>query len=443
MAARGRTNTDDIHLLVGGVEASLWAAEQWAADLRAVFPFLNVVVASSNKLISLDPSAPDGVLFSGSAMTPLAHITADTCVLMISQSGQTFPTLHATKKLAGVVGNRLWILTGCFQSKMELALVEAYKAMGAVYGRNRVFNNYSGNRPAEPTSVAIAATHHSLTRLLLHLVDLCTPPNDLPYLSISHLDDPSSLTTLTSDCKRDLQSLLTKSIIPGLEQIVGFDAEHAPLSRPPGERDVHLELVQRGVQWASHIQEPWSMMVCAGGYILLSVGLGMPIFGLLADAVLAVIDVAGATDSSGYHIGFSPRNAHAIYTQPAWYTAVGIAVQFVDALFFIYLVKIFTYLARWIAGRPLSARHGKRTLVIVDTPMVHQLTEIFVSKLFSQSYGFCGIDVHGASGLDHFVHRFTHRVVRGVLLAIGRPDGRLCSLGRAMHPAYSSIPLIQ
>jgi hypothetical protein len=28
------------------------------------------------------------------------------------------------------------------------------------------------------------------------------------------------------------------------------------------------------------------------------------------------------------------------------------------------------------------------------------------------------------SGADHFVHRFTHRVVRGVLLAVGRPDGR-------------------
>jgi hypothetical protein len=62
---------------------------------------------------------------------------------------------------------------------------------------------------------------------------------------------------------------------------------------------------------------------------------------------------------------------------------------------------------------------------------VHQLVENFVSKLFSQSYGFCGVDVHGASGLDHFVHRVTHRVVRGVLLAVGRPDGRLCVLARS------------
>ena len=43
-------------------------------------------------------------------------------------------------------------------------------AQGLVYGRDRVFNNYSGNRPAEPSSVAVVATWHSLTRLLLQLV---------------------------------------------------------------------------------------------------------------------------------------------------------------------------------------------------------------------------------------------------------------------------------
>ena len=30
--------------------------------------------------------------------------------------------------------------------------------------------------------------------------------------------------------------------------------------------------------------------------------------------------------------------------------------------------------------------------------------------------------------MDHFVHRFTHRVARGLMLAVGRPDGRLCSM---------------
>ena len=36
---------------------------------------------------------------------------------------------------------------------------------------------------------------------------------------------------------------------------------------------------------------------------------------------------------------------------------------------------------------------GKRTLVIVDTPCVHQLLEAFVSKLYAQSYSFCSLEV--------------------------------------------------
>ena len=56
-------------------------------------------------------------------------------------------------------------------------------------------------------------------------------------------------------------------------------------------------------------------------------------------------------------------------------------------------------------GRPMWARIGKRTIVIVDTPCVHQLLETFVSKLYAEAFSFCTVDVHGASGLDHFVHR--------------------------------------
>ena len=29
------------------------------------------------------------------------------------------------------------------------------------------------------------------------------------------------------------------------------------------------------------------------------------------------------------------------------------------------------------------------------------------------------------------MHRFTHRVVRGLLIAVGRPDGRLCCLSKS------------
>ena len=51
----------------------------------------------------------------------------------------------------------------------------------------------------------------------------------------------------------------------------------------------------------------------------------------------------------------------------------------------------------------MLARFGKRTLVIVDVPYVHQIMETYVSKLFSLSYGIASIDVHGGNPTDHFL----------------------------------------
>ena len=90
----------------------------------------------------------------------------------------------------------------------------------------------------------------------------------------------------------------------------------------------------------------------------------------------------------------------------------------------------FLLLRRKLRGRDVFARRGKRVLVIADVPWVHQSLEIYVSKLFALSYGDNGIDVHGANPVDSFVHRYTHRVQRGVLIALGRPDGRLSALQR-------------
>jgi hypothetical protein len=49
MKNRMMNNKNTIDLLVAGIEASLWIGEQWAADLRMVFPQLNIVTVSANK----------------------------------------------------------------------------------------------------------------------------------------------------------------------------------------------------------------------------------------------------------------------------------------------------------------------------------------------------------------------------------------------------------
>lgn len=475
MKRRQMSNTDTTDLLIGGVEASLWVAEQWAADLRTIFPQLNVVTVSSNKLLGLGEHSAGKVFFAGADNIPMRRINEYTCCLLISQSGQTFPTLHATKKLSVICPQRVWIVTGCFQSKMELAITESYQTMNVPYRRNRVMINYSGHRPAEPTSVAIVATYHTLTRLMMLLIyttriggfritydwqyeHACnillncvyrrrllkgyrrkynisspeaTPVENLGRVvpaaaNVLWLENEKShqLMNLTDACISDMDHLLS-TMIPTVATIVGYDAEKNPL--PKYALTVRNELVAQGKAWAEHINEPWMMTVFVGVYLLISVGLGLPLFGCIASVVVAILEAAGVFTNPGV-LAFNPRYPEML-NQPIGWTLVGLALQIIDAVWYIYMIKVFTWGARWLSNRPIWARFGKRTIVVVDTPCVHQLAENFVSKLFSQSYGFRGVDVHGASGLDHFVHRFTHRVVRGVLLAVGRPDGKLFCLG--------------
>eukprot|EP00966_Prymnesium_polylepis_P296498 6849723-Prymnesium_polylepis.1 len=49
------------------------------------------------------------------------------------------------------------------------------------------------------------------------------------------------------------------------------------------------------------------------------------------------------------------------------------------------------------------------------------------------------LNVTSGNPLDHLVHRYTHRVVRGSLLAVGRPDGRLNALCSAENTICLSV----
>jgi len=588
MKNRLKSNRDSIDLLVGGIEASLWVAEQFAADLRRVFPHLNVTTISTNKLLGYGDDDSSKVFFPTFEDHLERRITEDTCVLLVSQSGQTFSSLHATRKLALIVPEKVWILTGCVQSKMENVLEECYRLHGLAYDSgDRIIDNLSGHRPAEPTSVAIAATWHTLTRFLLHLVfttrtlmpagrivhswvyhknattiqtffrlhstkmrrlkrlatrsceiedmsshsvqcsnhsnsgygggggagsqhggratvaglaagaglrlsipvDVApssrsrrgsnathTPgasaggltPHSMPMVSprasqdtgptaatnmanvsLGHYDKPEVLMRLTDGCIQDLNTLFATNLIPNLCAIVGRDINGAALeevhavssshgvtsatssSENGRDNQVHDRLVAQGQAWAEHIAESWKVLVIAGAYIVISVTFGIPLFGVLGDCIVRALKAVGVVDAGAEGLGVSLRHPYLFFAQPVPWIIASLAVQLLDAVFYIYLGKHLTRVMRILQGRAYGARLGKRTIVIVDHATVHQLVENFVSKLFSQSYSIVGVDVHGASGLDHFVHRFTHRVVRGVLLAVGRPDGRMCSLAKS------------
>jgi hypothetical protein len=264
------------------------------------------------------------------------------------------------------------------------------------------------------------------------------------------------LMLLSDGCIEDINSLLLTTVVTNLCNITGFDIDGNLMEKPEPqstfqkvlrcvdpygilgdlgheyEKDdsVHGQLVKRGRAWGAHLNEPWRILCFAGAYIILSVGFQLTVCSLLGDMVLAIIRANGIYDG-GQLLAFQPMSPTLLRSQGLGFSLVGLALQFADALVFVFLGKMMTWVDRWFNGRPIWARMGGRTIVVVDTPCVHQLTENFVSKLYAQGYSFCTPAVHGASGLDHFVHRFTHRVVRGVLIAVGRPDGRLCCLAKS------------
>ena len=49
MQRRIKQHDDTTDLVIAGIEASVWLAEQFAADVRRFFPQLNVVCTSTNK----------------------------------------------------------------------------------------------------------------------------------------------------------------------------------------------------------------------------------------------------------------------------------------------------------------------------------------------------------------------------------------------------------
>ncbi|CAI5501080.1 unnamed protein product, partial [Closterium sp. Naga37s-1] len=157
-------------------------------------------------------------------------------------------------------------------------------------------------------------------------------------------------------------------------------------------------------KWALHVLETPMAWAISSLYIFIAVVFAVPIFTSIAKAIPTQSTTAADA---------------LLYTARA-----------LDALLFCFLPLIIALPLRILTGRDLLARLGKRTVVIADVPWVHQSLEVYVSKLFALSYWVAGLDVHGASPIDHLVHRFTHRVCRGTLLAFGRPDGRLCSQSR-------------
>eukprot|EP00271_Cylindrocystis_brebissonii_P006821 TRINITY_DN1964_c1_g1_i1.p1 TRINITY_DN1964_c1_g1~~TRINITY_DN1964_c1_g1_i1.p1 ORF type:complete len:2019 (+),score=294.17 TRINITY_DN1964_c1_g1_i1:315-6371(+) len=381
----GGINRREIDVLVTGVENSLWVGEQFAADLQNLLPQLRVVPVSANKVIGVIGNARGAISTPGFSFCGIeTALTSKTIVIALSQSGQTFPTLHATRILSKQCPGRVFVCVGMLDSKMSAAVGQSFSADAPF--TSRIMCTNAGWRSAEPASLSVAAAHATLTELMLLLAKELRgsfPKRNALGLRLTMTD--------VTDMERMRDSFVDQASV----NIVGTDAQGFDVPS-----DENLDLVTQGFQWGLHVLESPIGWFLAALYIFVTVVFGIPIF----NSIRRALPLEGDTKTAFTYI------AHAL-----------------DAAVYCYLPIITALIQRVITGRQLMARLGTRTIVIADIPYVHQVLENFVSKMFSLSYWFASVDVHGANPLDHFVHRFTHRVKRGVLLAIGRPDGRICS----------------
>ena len=382
----------EVDVLVTGVEASLWIGEHFASDLQALFPSLRVVPISANKIVGVLSNTRGTAPMAGFAFSSLTLSLKRAIVVAISHSGQTFPTLHATHALRRVCGDRLFVLTGAIDSKMSAAVGQHSSPSAPWIGR--VWYTFSGWRPSEALTVSTVSCHHTLSELLLYLGKKASRA-DAGFRAATGFK-------FSAADIADIARLNDSLVSSGAPSLVGVDAGGRPL---PESQEATLRA--QGGRWALHILETPYAWCLSTAYIFGTIISGKPLFSALRHY---------------YWDDGVPSDGQ---------TALTYIALIIDSLLYSFLPLFFSILLRIVQGRPLTARLGRRTIVIGDVPYVHQLLESYVSKLFAESYSIASVDVHGANAVDHLVHRFTHRVVRGLLVAVGRPDGRLFALTKA------------
>mmetsp|Transcript_31034 Transcript_31034/g.104480 ORF Transcript_31034/g.104480 Transcript_31034/m.104480 type:complete len:1166 (-) Transcript_31034:134-3631(-) len=377
-----------VDLVVIGVEASLWLAEQWVTNLRQACPNLRVVVASANKVLaSLTACANDstcGAATTGRTVFPSGMTAAEAVrgavVLAVTHSGQTFPTLNAVVALkkAGAI-----VFGVCGQLDTALATVLGQQFGKAAPHCRRIFSTGAGIRLAEAASLSTAAAHVLLTELLLVVAE-GTRAGPLA---------PSDL--------QDLRNLHDASIDGNVVRVCSEETAM-------GARAAAI-----GRAWGDHVSEPAVCFVASVIYIVLAVTMGTPILSSTARAI---------------ETRFSN-----VPTEEAWWWYV---IRFWDSLLFCFFPVVSAFFLRVVQRRELLARFCRRTVLVLDVPQVHQCVVAFAQKTFALAYGLNGLDVAGANPSDHAVHKLLHRLARGTLAVLGVPDGRLKALVDAECAAY-------
>jgi hypothetical protein len=477
-----------VDVLITGCEASLWVGEQFASDLALVFPGLKIVTLSANKLLGqLGQRFP--IPQEGFQCHAKAYSFRESIVLLLSHSGGTFPVLSVCHLLKNVT-TEMFIVGSEWDTQIGRAVREANARKNPVGGGGKAgfasytFSTFAGVRTSEACSISVVAMHSLLSHVLLftmnYLVDTTHAshvreevqeihgflPDHLRAIElivgvkaydvdtygnpIDRLDRSNESAVSSGSCLRrwacccfPTGKQLSEWIDSLIQLIAGVLLElghleyslklFARLEKRRTARmikvgneveavvtDANQMLRAQGLRWAQHILESASCWIFSATYIAATVIMGATPLSAAFAYGLANIPSAMHTDQIG---------------RMQWQYIIGV----LDSIIYIFLPIWTAWCLRLIQGRPLMHRVAGRTLLIGDVPWVAQCTEAFVSKLFALSYSIADLQVWSANPQDHLVHRFTHRVRRGSLLAIGRPDARLNGLTSADSMIHLAI----
>jgi len=395
---KGDIHPKAIDILLTGCEVSLWLAEQFASDMQKSFPNLCVKAISSNKLLGLygQEIAVPSFGFSDAPETRHLH---DTIVIIVSHSGGTFAPLSCSNLLQSKTQN-IFVITSEWDTQIgkQLRAMDALDDEEVHIFNSRIFTTEVGIRSAEPCSVSVVATHQLLTNLFEYMCVIIL--SDFRYRQVTN-------PTISEQDLKILEKCNQKNI-DALCDIVSANTIGEPYCGRSCETT--MELRQAGNLWAEHVLENARAYIITFVYIFATVISGYP---LVYGIVYGLLDF---------------KSSEYIYL-----------IRLLDAAIYFWMPQINILIIRLIQGRNLRHRMVGRTVVIGDIPWVAQAADAFLSKIFACSYSIAGLNVLSGNPADHFVHRHTHRVVRGSLVICGRPDGRLSALSTAEASVCLSI----
>jgi len=319
----------------------------------------------------------------------------DTIAIVVSHSGGTFGPLAVSNLLQGFTKN-LFVITSEWDTQIgkqlrQLSVPNSWEFKASIFSTN------IGMRPAEPCTISVAATHQLLTEILIYLMKKVQFEGCEAFVGGTYSYEDTHV----------MEDTHAKNI-QALEEIIGVTAEGKKVTTA-----TETKLRKLGAHWSKHVLEgvySWILVFC---YILATVISGYPL-------------VSGIAVSIEPKIGRSSMQCG--ITRHSYLIVIAYVCGVLDAIIYVFSPQWCCLLLRLVQGRPLLHRMTGRSVVIGDVPWVAQSIEAYLSKLFACSYSAAGLTVYSANPNDHLVHRLTHRVVRGGLLCIGRPDGRLMAL---------------